>query len=595
MQPSSSQKWVVLELTSKADNEDPDVIRASIRHHIRDAEVFVPASVVQRGEQRVYHYLMEGYAFILDKHPPEHYSRLEDTKYVLSPLYMHTGRRRERILATVTQDHVDRLRSQIKVEVDQGIDIGDLVYITSGPYKNITAVVKDEIHEHDSVSVHIQLRSTDRVVTLPRAFLRLERKSPIALYGSRLEGVAKWALMARKLIAWPAGSIKGLATKVQIFNRWEAWVRRSQVIYRVFNSYYWQLDLKAVTEQWGKYQLLKSAATTKSQVEVLSDTLSDLTGLTKKYSEVLFLTRAYNKMSTLHSDMNRMAEARTQTVNLVVDGTQLFIRCSEAPGLGTLSDSKGRPTGGIVGFLRSLGAYRKRFPQATIYVCWDGSSQRRKALYPEYKGNRNGSRSGTPSFGMETLRSLLPFLGVVQAFNPEEEADDVMATLVRGPLQDYPNIMITTDRDLLQVVSEYTHQLCPAMGGGKEKLYDPALVESEYGVAPSVLPQVRALSGDSSDNIPGIPGFGLKLAAKAVKPYGNVTSLLKSNLVGVSKLQVAKLKENEQLILANVELLTLRDVSFTQIESNPNQVEVEAILQGLEIKIDPVMTAFFPQ
>jgi DNA polymerase-1 len=281
-------------------------------------------------------------------------------------------------------------------------------------------------------------------------------------------------------------------------------------------------------------------------------------------------------------------------VNLIVDGTQLYIRCMEAPGLGSLMDSKGRQTGPVVGFLRSLGSYRKRFPGANIYVCWDGTSQRRKNMYPDYKGNRE-SRSGAPSFGWGWLRETLPMLGVQQAWNPEEEADDVMATLSRVQLKDQPNVLITTDRDLLQVVSEFTHQLCPAVGSGKEKLYDPALVESEYGVSPASMVHVRALSGDTSDNIPGVPTFGLKTSSKLVKLYGSVTALLGSNLAGLGKAQVGYLTEHKKQILLNVELLTLRDVEFRHIESNPNQTEVTARLADLEIKADPILTAFFPR
>ena len=243
-------------------------------------------------------------------------------------------------------------------------------------------------------------------------------------------------------------------------------------------------------------------------------------------------------------------------------------------------------------FLRSLGSYRKRFPKAVIYVCWDGSSERRKRIYPDYKGNR-ASRSGAPSFGWGWLREFLPFLGVVQAFNQNEEADDVMASLVRGPLAGSLNILITTDRDLLQVVTEFTHQLTPAVGAGKEKLYDPALVEAEYGVPPTSLVHVRALSGDSSDNIDGVPNFGLKTASKVVKLYGTVHALLRSNLAGLGKAQVGNLRACEAQVLRNLELLALQDVPYTQIESNPNQIEVEARLKELDIKSEPTLAAFF--
>lgn len=591
MNPDETQ-WVVLELTAKAENEDPDVVKASIRHHIRDAEIFVPASVVQRDDQRVYQYLMEGYAFIKDQHPPGHYSRLEETKYVQGPLFVPTGFRRDKRLATIPQKEINRLRAQIKIEVDQGIEVGDTVIITSGEYKNITAIVKEEIQEQDAVTVHIQLRSTDRLITLPRAFLRLEMKSPMVTFKPRVDALNRWVRAARKLLAWPEPDSKAFDQAVSRYTRWNDWFRRSRRAFSAVRAYHMELDFDPVWAQWERYQLLCRGVLLENQIFFISDVLPYLTGVEEKCSEVEFLSGAQTRITSIYLDVKRMTEMTP--VNLVVDGTQLFIRCSEAPGLSALTDEKGRPTGGIVGFLRGLGAYHKRFPGVNIYVCWDGSSQRRKAMYSGYKANRS-SRSDKPSFGIDWLKGTLPLLGVHQAFNPEEEADDVMASLVRGPLKEDPNILITTDRDLLQVVSENTHQLCPAVGAGKEKLYDIDRVQTEYGVPPESMVHIRALSGDSSDNIQGVSGFGLKTASKVIRLYGTVSALLESNFAGLGKTQVFKLRANEGQILKNVELLQLIDVPFNQIRSNPNQTEVAAKLQELGIKSEPILAAFFPQ
>lgn len=589
----SATQWVVLELTSKAEGEDPDVVRASIRHHIRDAEVFVPASVVQRGDVREYHYLVDGYAFVLHKHPDPIYNRLEDTKYVLGPLYRHTGSRREKRLATVSSTEIDKFRSQIKVEVDQGIEVGDTVAITSGPYKNISAQVREEIPEHDSVVVHIQLRSTDRLVTLPRAFLRLETKSPTVIYRDRFENLTQWIRAAQSIVSWRPPNIDKMLNKFNEFYRWDRWLSKSLEGYRFLRACRTELSFQPALDTLARLELLLRATHLRDRLLLFLTPLPDLSAVTSRQLELAYLDDVFGRVMQIYSELRQMDQRKDVPVNLVIDGTQLFIRCAEAPGLGALVDSKGRSTGPIVGFLRSLGSYRKRFPGAVIYVCWDGSSQRRKMRFPEYKANRV-SRSGAPSFGIEFLRDALPLLGVQQAWHPEEEADDVIATLVRGPLKDQPNVIVTTDRDMLQLVSETTHQLCPAVGAGKEKLYDPALVETDYGVPPKQLVHVRALSGDSSDNIPGVPNFGLKTAAKVVKLYGTVGAVLGSNLAGLGKAQVENLRRSASQVQLNVELLALCDVAFRHIESNPNQTEVEVRLRDLEIKPDQILTAFFP-
>jgi 5'-3' exonuclease/transcription antitermination factor NusG len=582
--------WVVLELTSKAEGEDPDIIRSSIRHHIKDAEVFIPASVVQRGPVREYHYLVDGYAFVKHRHPDHFYSRLEDTKFVQSPLYVSSGTKKDRRLATVTQQHIDKFRSQITVEVDQGIEVGDTVMITSGPYKNIKAAVTEEISEQDHVVVHIKLRSTDRLVSLPRAFLRLESKSPVIKYKDRFNRLLGWTSLAKQLVGWPS-ELSLLDQAYKQYSGLEGWVNRSATIYQALKAYYQEVSLSDLLERYGSFSSLSKGQQLRDQMESLSRfDLNALGSLTSKYQEAKHLSGYCSRILNIYKDVQNMTEGN---LNLIVDGTQLLIRCMSAPGLGTLTDSQGRVTGPVVGFLRSLGSYRKRFPTADIYVCWDGSSQRRKDMFDGYKATR-ASRSSEPVFGWDWLRSALPLLGVHQAYNPREEADDVMASLVWGPLKESFCILVTSDRDLLQVVSESTQQLCPAVGAGSEKLYDSALVISEYGVPPESMVQLRALSGDNSDNIPGVPSFGLKTAAKALKAYGTVKDLMASNLAGMSKAQAANLRASAKQVALNMELMALRQVPITDIKSNPNQTEAEAQIRSLEIKPEGILQAFFP-
>ena len=552
---SSDIQWVVLELTAKAEGEDPDVIVASIRHHIRDAEVFIPASVVQRGAIREFRYLVDGYAFIRHCHPDGHYLRLEDTKFVQSPLYKPTENRREKRLATVPEHQIQTLRAQIIVEVEQGIEVGDSVVITSGPYKNIRATVREEIEEQNSVVVFIHLRSTERLVTLPRAFLRLESKSLLPVYREKLRELGRWVAIVQVLVKSPSLDIGQLKRRYEALVRLDRWLQRTVEICRWLNVVCSSLDVAPLQKRHAEYQRLVRFERATQQRQGI--------GVVRKEPKL----------------------------NLVVDGTQLFIRCSEVPGLSGLTDREGRKTGGVVGFLRSLAAYRKRFPHGSIYICWDGSSARRKRIYAGYKGNRV-SRAEEPSFGWGWLREVLPMLGVRQAFNVDEEADDVMATLVRGPLERDLNVMVTSDRDLLQVVSESTHQLCPAVGG-KEKLYDPEAIVAEYGVSPSGLVQLRALSGDASDNLAGVPGFGLKTAQRVLKPYGLVSALYRSNLAGLTKLQVKNLRASAKQVALNVELMTLRDVPVTYIEPNLDQDGAKARLAGLGIRSGGVLAAFF--
>jgi len=457
-------QWVVLELGPKAENEDPALIQASIRHRIRDAEVFVPASVIEVGGDRVVQYLVEGYAFIRRSHPDSFYMKLEDTKYVTSVLKNGGGRGAPRVLATVPSSQIDQLRRQIQVEVDQGIGVGDLVLITSGPYRQITARVEEEIPEQDMVQVYIKLRSKEALITLPRAGLLLQERGPLSAFRQRLKKLRQWTRTVRPVFHWSsvqADHLMLLGSKVQFF----ATLHRGAELYRYFYAIYNPTPAKDDLE--GKF----------AQWSHIHQSIESLQAVDAGVDEV--------EQSIFQYKRDQMVE------NVIIDGHQLAIRCALSPGLSDLTDSQGRPTGAIIGFLRSLVSFRKRFENSTFYVCWDGSSQRRRLMYPEYKANRT-SRSAGGFFEVEFLKELLPLLGIRQAWHPDEEADDAIATLLRGVLKGQQNVFISTDRDLVQLVTETDSQLVPAVGAGREKVYDVAAVSQEYGVSPSEVVHVRA-------------------------------------------------------------------------------------------------------
>jgi DNA polymerase-1 len=143
--------------------------------------------------------------------------------------------------------------------------------------------------------------------------------------------------------------------------------------------------------------------------------------------------------------------------NLIFDGNNLAHRVMHAMKTmpHPLTDKEGNPTSVVFGFLKSLSSLKKRFDKANIYVVWDGSKKRRSVDYPEYKANRPEMHSDLYS-QMCTLKKLLPLFGVYQVWNPEEETDDMIACLVRNPLKGSRNVIVSTDRDFLQLV---THRL----------------------------------------------------------------------------------------------------------------------------------------
>lgn len=622
-------EWVIIELTQRAETEDPDIVRQSIRR-LTHSEVFVPASVVQRGEDRVISYLIEGYAFVcrenLDGKPlnEDRLFRLEGSRFVQSIVTKPDGRIRR--LACVQQADIEKFRQQIKLQEDQGIEVGDLILITSGPYKNLKAIVIEDIPEQDAVQVHVQLRSKDSLVTLPRAFLRLHEKAAKPPFYDRKQALRLWLDAAMQLATWSPDPSFGttlrdwlylqrvistaqqvialnaecdpsaLQVKHEEWARHDLWVHQIRSHYAFFAGFMQSLDPTGLTDANARLQSLTHwVERTNALALILRGVYSPLPTqeLSAKFAEWSWLegvsSRVHSTSLALDRIMNQMETGGYQ--NLIVDGHNLAIRCATAPGLRDLSDSQGRPTGAIVGFLNALASLKKKNAAADIYVVWDGSSQRRKALFPGYKEGRGNPRS---YFEVQWLQEHLPLFGVHQVLHPKEEADDVIATLVQGQLAGQLNVILSTDRDLLQLVTPSTSVLVPAVGSGKEKLFGPLEVEAEYGVAPGSMLQLRALSGDTSDAIPGCPNCGLKTAAKLLKLYGTVDKLLSSNMAGLTKSLVANLRSAEKQVRLNVKLMSLiSDLPLTFIPPDANAKSAQVRMQELQMKPDRLVSAFF--
>lgn len=639
-------QWVVLELGPKAEGEDPDLVKAAIRHSIKGAEVFIPASVTKMGDERVIQYLVEGYAFVRRDHPDSSYLRLEGTRYVQGVLRQTSGTsaRTSRVLAVVGDDEINKLRGQIREEVDQGIAVGDLVLITSGAYRQITARVETEIPEHDAVQVFVKLRSKEAIVTLPRACLRLVQKAQRSPFLDRLQALGGWLEGAQHLLGWPGDVPTRFLVPYQTFVQLSDWLIRGRqaksfvaavegglsldvATLRQQSATHQQLSkwvgtgppllqglrsfdiplpmLRPILErslEWDRLSRLVARGNEgKMLYRAVTSAYSDLPfpALDARYLDWLWFHDVFERIDAVRLDVEGIeavlrSGGKGMIQNLIIDGTQLAIRCALAPGLGELKDSKGRPTGAILGFCQSLVSLRKKHPGAAVYVTWDGSSQRRRAKFAGYKQSRS-TRSPMATFEIQALRGILPKLGVFQAFNPEEEADDVIATLVRKRLRGKINAFLSTDRDLLQLVTLTDHQLVPAVGAGKEKLYTVEAVVQEYGVDPGNVVQVRAITGDSSDEIPGAAGIGLKTAGKLVKMYGSVERLFASNFAGLTPKQYDNLRSAEQQIKLNLELLTLQDdLPLTLVGPDPDQIAASERLREMDLKPEAILAAFFP-
>jgi len=225
---------------------------------------------------------------------------------------------------------------------------------------------------------------------------------------------------------------------------------------------------------------------------------------------------------------------------ILIDGMNVLHRAAHAYDLGFWENGVYHPTGMVYGFFQILMTTIKRFADTDckVIVCWDAGYDHRVEIYPDYKISRR-NRELIPeedkTDNQETftgqyrgLKKILQIAGIPQCRANGFEADDVMATLAR--LYDLSGkvAIYTTDQDLHQCVTQNTHVVSPGFGGGKEKIWDVAAVEKKWNVPPTRVAEVKALLGDSGDDIPGCAGCGPVSVDKLFAAYGGVEGVLEA-------------------------------------------------------------------
>jgi ribonuclease HI len=206
---------------------------------------------------------------------------------------------------------------------------------------------------------------------------------------------------------------------------------------------------------------------------------------------------------------------------VLVDGSASLYRAYHA--LPPLSTSAGVPTHAVLGFLTMLLKLLREEEPDALAVVFDGPGPTtRHREYPAYKAHRPPMPDGLVT-QIPLVHRVLEAMRVPVLMMPGEEADDILGTVaVRAAAQAYGVRVVTGDKDLLQLVGDrilVRDPLGPRTTG-------PAEVEARYGIAPTQVPDLLALMGDSSDNIPGVPGVGEKTARELLRRFGSLEGAL---------------------------------------------------------------------
>ncbi len=251
-------------------------------------------------------------------------------------------------------------------------------------------------------------------------------------------------------------------------------------------------------------------------------------------------------------------------VFLLIDGNSILYRAFYA--LPSLETSTNIPTNGLLGFLNILLNVVDTFKPNYVAVCFDTKAETfRKAQYEEYKAQRAELPSSLAQQINLLKEEILKPLSIPYLEKDGYEADDIIATLTKVSFnKGFKTLILTGDRDLLQLVKDdLISVIAPIKGVSEVTYFNEEKVIEEYEVNPIQFVQYKALIGDSSDNIKGVPGIGPKTAVKLLKDFDCVFSALNSS----DKISI-KLKENEALIKSNISLIKLN-------ENVPIEIDIE--------------------
>jgi DNA polymerase-1 len=205
---------------------------------------------------------------------------------------------------------------------------------------------------------------------------------------------------------------------------------------------------------------------------------------------------------------------------LIVDGANTAYRAFFA--IPALRTSAGLPTNAALGFVNTLNkVLREEQPDAVVVVFDPPGKTARHRIYPEYKAGREAQPEDL-SAQLPLVRELVDAHRIPTLELPGHEADDVIAALVALAPPQTQVLIVSSDKDLMQLVSPRVTLL----DGIRDRRYDPAGVQERFGVPPEKILDLRALVGDSSDNIPGVKGIGEKGAARLLEEWGDLETLL---------------------------------------------------------------------
>ena len=273
---------------------------------------------------------------------------------------------------------------------------------------------------------------------------------------------------------------------------------------------------------------------------------------------------------------------------LIIDGHSMAFRAFYALPPDNFVTATGQHTNAVYGFVSMLTRLLETEKPTHIAVAFDVSRHSfRTEEYPEYKGTRDATPEEFKG-QVELIREVLDAMGIVSLSREGFEADDILATLAYRAGNDGATVLVVSgDRDSFQTVTDNVTVLYPGTGPGDLRRMTPQAVEEKYGVPPHRYPEIAAIVGETSDNLPGVPGVGPKTAAQWINKYDGLDNLLaRADEIGGKR--GAALREHMDDVVRNRRLNRLLtdmdlEVSTSDLARRPTDVAaIDRLFDSLE-------------
>lgn len=280
---------------------------------------------------------------------------------------------------------------------------------------------------------------------------------------------------------------------------------------------------------------------------------------------------------------------------LVIDGNAIVHRAFHA--LPPFKTKDGIPTNAVYGFFTMLYKAIQDFRPQYVAVCFDTPAKTfRQKLHEDYQTHRP-EVSDDFKTQVPIIRELLDKSKIYSAEKEGYEADDIIGTIIEKTKKSgLKTFILTGDKDIMQLVDKNIFVISPQMGLSNIKIYDIVEVKKKLHVEPSMIPDLKALAGDASDNYSGAKGIGPKTAASLLREYSTLENLL-SNLKDLSnnKLKTILINHKKNIILAKKlsKIVTNVDISFNLEQAKFSGFTEDLKESFFELEMNSLVQRFF--